>query len=345
MEIETTAGALGVSAEAVQLFRASDALDLHVDSFIWHRVFGYDLDRAHRGGPFGRRFFGQADFRSALDCGLGGATWVITTNPARTSTGRARTFGKNLEALLALIDRASGIRHVRSAEGFRAARARGDHAAFVGVQGGNALDTSIDALDVLADRAVLRVTLVHLTDSRLGASSVPMLRRIEGLTDFGRSYVERLNDLRIGVDLAHISRRGFFDAVEVHDKSQPLFVTHTGLCGVYEHWRNIDDAQLRVVAETGGVVGVMVHAPFLGRRAVRVATVVDHIEHIVNEVGEDHAAIGTDFDGAIRPPQDLPGIWALPRLVQEMLDRGWSEGRIRKILGGNALRAIEALRG
>jgi membrane dipeptidase len=65
----------------------------------------------------------------------------------------------------------------------------------------------------------------------------------------------------------------------------------------------------------------------------------------VYEVGEDHASIGSDYDGAITPPKDLPGIWALPRLVQRMLDRGWSDARIRKILGGNALRAIEALRG
>lgn len=345
MDIETTAHTLGISTEAVQLFGDSGAIDLHIDSFIWHRVFGYDLGRAHRGGPFGRRFFGQADFQTALDCGLGGATWVITTNPARTSSGRARAFEKNLRALRALIDRAPGIRHVRSARELRAARASGEHGAFIGIQGGNALDTSIDALEVLADRAVLRVTLVHLTDSRLGASSAPGIRHVSALTDFGRSYVERLNELRIGVDLAHISRQGFFDAVEVHDKSQPLFVTHTGLCGVYDHWRNITDEQLRAVAETGGIVGVMAHAPFLGRRGVSVQTVVDHIEHIVNEVGEDHASIGTDFDGAIQPPQDLPGIWALPRLVQEMLDRGWSDGRIRRILAGNALRAIEALRG
>jgi membrane dipeptidase len=117
------------------------------------------------------------------------------------------------------------------------------------------------------------------------------------------------------------------------------------LAGVYEHWRNITDEQLRAVADTGGTVGVMLHAPFLGRRGVDVRTVVDHLAHIVDVVGENHASIGSDYDGAIIPPKDLPGIWALPRLVQEMLDRGWSGDRICKILGGNALRVIEALRG
>jgi membrane dipeptidase len=345
MDVTHTAKELGVTEEAVELFRAADAIDLHIESFVWRRVFGYDLNQAHRGGFLGRSFFGHADFPTAREIGLGGATWVISTNPARSSRGRRRVFEQNLGALTTLLDEAPGVVHVRTAAEFRAARARGEHAAFIGVQGGNALDDGIDALDVLADQSVLRVTLLHLTSSRLGSTSAPGLRRTAGLTDFGKAYVERLNELRVGVDLAHVSRPGFFDALEAHDKTQPLFVTHTGLAGVYEHWRNITDEQVRAVADTGGTVGVMMHAMYLGRRGVDVSTVVDHLEHIVRTVGEDHASIGTDYDGFIIPPKDLPGIWAFPRLVQEMLDRGWGDARIRKILSGNALRAIEALRG
>ena len=345
MDVTQTARELGVTDEAVELFRSSDAIDLHIESFVWRRIFGYDLNRPHRGGLFGRSFFGHADFPTAHEIGLGGATWVISTNPLRSARGRRETFDKNLLELRSMLDDAPGIAHVRTAAEFRAARAGGEHGAFIGIQGGNALDESLDALESIADGSVLRVTLMHLTSSRLGASSAPGSSRTAGLTDFGKAYVERLNELRVGVDLAHISRPGFFDAVEVHDKSQPLFVTHTGLAGVYDHWRNITDEQLRLVADTGGAVGVMMHAPYLGRGGVTVTTLVDHLEHVVDTVGEDHASIGTDYDGFIIPPKDLPGIWAFPRLVQEMLDRGWSEPRIRKVLGGNALRVIEALRG
>ncbi|MFW2386701.1 MAG: dipeptidase [Polyangiales bacterium] len=344
MEGQSVAEELGVSEEAVALFRSADAIDLHIESFVWRRIFGYDLNREHRGGIFGRSFFGHADFPTAREIGLGGATWVISTNPARTSRGRRRVFERNLAELRTLLRDAPGIEHVRTAAEFRAARARGNHAAFIGIQGGNALDDGIEALDVLADGSVLRVTLLHLTSSRLGATSAPGGSRSAGLSDFGKAYVERLNEMRVGVDLAHVSRPGFFDAADVHDPTQPLFVTHTGLAGVYEHWRNITDEQLRIVADTGGTVGVIMHAAFLGRRRVTVGTVVDHLEHIVNSVGEEHASIGSDYDGFIIPPKDLPGIWAFPRLVQEMLDRGWSDVRIRKILGGNALRVIEALR-
>jgi len=344
MDAIRTATELGVTEDAVELFRSSDAIDLHLDSFIWKRVFGYDLHREHRGGPFGRSFFGHADFPTVRESRLGGATWSITTNPVRSARGRRRAFEQNLRVLRAALGDAAAITHVRTATEFRIARAAGDHAAFIGIQGGNALDESLDALELIADGSVLRVTLVHLTSSRLGASSAPGSARDAGLTDFGRAYVERLNEMRVGVDLAHISRKGFFDAVEVHDKTQPLLVTHTGLAGVYEHWRNLTDSQLRAVADTSGTVGVMLHASYLGRRGVTVGTVVDHLAHIVNTVGDDHASIGSDYDGAIIPPKDLPGLWALPRVVQEMLDRGWSDQRVRKILGGNALRVIEALR-
>lgn len=345
MEVTDHAQELGVTTEAVELFRGADAIDLHIESFIWHRVFGYDLNRAHRGGFFGRSFFGHADFPTAREVGLGGGAWFITTNPLRSARGRRLAFERNLQELRSLLEAAPGITHVRTVQEFRAARAAGDHAAFIGIQGGNALDENIDALDVIADGSVAFVTPIHLTSSRLGASSAPGSSRSAGLTDLGRAYIERLNDLRVGVDLAHVSRPGFFDAAEVHDKTQPLSVTHTGLAGVYEHWRNITDEQLRVVADTGGTVGVMLQAAFLGRRAVTVQTMVDHLAHIVDTVGEDYASIGTDFDGAITPPKDLPGLWALPRVVQEMLERGWSDVRIRKILSGNALRVIEALRG
>ena len=109
MDAATTASELGVTTEAVELFRSSDAIDLHLESFIWHRIFGYDLNRAHRGGLFGRSFFGHADFPTARDCGLGGATWVITTNPARSARGRRRAFEHNLRALRALLEERCGV--------------------------------------------------------------------------------------------------------------------------------------------------------------------------------------------------------------------------------------------
>ena len=116
---------------------------------------------------------------------------------------------------------------------------------------------------------------------------------------------------------------------------------------MHPHWRNVDDDQLRAIAETGGTVGVMYQSSFLGDAwwGGRSDAVVRHLEHIVDTIGEDHASLGSDWDGAIVPPRDLRSPLELPRLVEKMLLRGFGPERITKILGGNFLRVVGALRG
>jgi len=340
---------LGISAEAVELYLASDVIDLHIDSFIWSRIFGYDLRRRHGRGLLGARFYSQVDLPRVREARMTGAIWVITTNPLRCASKRPEILAANLGRLRAILESvAEEVEIVRSAAQYRRAREAGKHAAFIGIQGGNALDRDLDALDLIPDDLVLRITLVHLSSSRLGVTSAPgVSRRDEGLSPFGRDFVRRLNEKRIFVDLAHINRRGFFDAAEVHDPSQPLIVTHTGVRGVHPHWRNLDDEQLRAVAATGGTIGVMYHSSFLGDSywGGSSETILRHLSHIVATVGEDHASLGSDWDGAIIPPRDMPTPLELPRLIDGMLRRGWQAERIGKILGGNFLRCVAALRG
>ena len=136
------------------------------------------------------------------------------------------------------------------------------------------------------------------------------------------------------MDLAHVDRPGFWDAVEVHDRTQPLIVTHTGVCGVTPHWRNLDDEQIRAVADTGGVVGVLFAGQYLRRRGGPRdgVMVLEHLEHIAKVAGDEAMALGSDFDGFITPPKDIrDGFAAYYRLVQGMLERGWSEERIRRM--------------
>jgi membrane dipeptidase len=343
------AAELGISREAVELHLGSDVIDLHVDSFIWTRVFGYDLTRCHGKGLFRGAFYSQVDFPRILEAGVSGATWVITTNPLRSAEGRARTFVKNLARLRAIFESVSEqFSLVRTAAEYDTARAAGKHAAFVGIQGGNALDRDLAALDLIEDDLVLRITIVHLSSSSLGITSSPLKTGSDfGLTDHGRDYVRRLNEKKIFVDLAHASKRAFWDAVEVHDKSQPLLVTHTGISAVHEHWRNLDDAQIRAIAESGGTIGIMYQSSFLGDPVFsgRADSIIRHAEHVIRSVGEDHVSLGSDFDGAITPPVDLRSCLELPRLTQHMLERGWSPERIQKLLGKNFLRVVRTLRG
>jgi len=341
--MQRTEGEIG---EARARIRHAGLFDLHIDTYIWSRILRYDLLRRHGRSVLGRRFLWHTDLPRAIESDVSGGIWSVTTNPFRPAAQRRDACVRNVAHLHSVLQRAPGVRPVRTVAEYRAARAAGDHGAFVGLQGGNALTSSPDDLGLLDDGDVVRITLVHLTNSRIGGTSAPLRRpgAPRGLTGIGRDYLRSCQERRILVDLAHISPDGFADAVTVSDPDLPLAVTHTGVDGVYDHWRNLADDQIRAIAATGGCVGVMLNEAFLGRPTT-VRTVADHLDHLVRVGGEDVPAIGTDYDGMVTPPADLAGYAGFPLLVAELTRRGWSDDRVAKALSGNALRTLEAVRG
>lgn len=330
------------------MIRESDCIDLHVESFLWTRIFGYDLSRRHGRGLLGARLYSQVDFPRLREAGMSGAVWSIVTNPFRRRRRRPDVFWRNLARLREIIQaQGETLALVSSHQEYVAARAAGKVGCWLAIQGGNALDRDLEDLARIPDNCVSRITLVHMLRSTLGSSSSPWAGKDRGLTDLGREYVQRCNQQRILVDLAHISRRGFFDAVQVHHKALPLAVTHTGVDGVHPSWRNLDDEQIRAVAATGGVVGIIFHSLYLDGsllRGCRAECIVDHMAHVIKVAGEDHVALGSDWDGFIVTPRDMKTVLELPVLVQAMLQRGWSGERVKKILGGNYLRMMRELR-
>lgn len=354
---------LRVSRAAIDLFAACQVIDLHVESFVWSRVFGYDLAAWHRRGLPHRWWWGQVDLPRARAVGLAGAVMSIATNPLRSRAGRRATLWRNLARLRRALA-VDGVEVVADAAGYSRARAAGRLACFIAVQGGNAVgpeDIGTPELDVVS-----RITLVHLTRSTLGSTSAPGGRgralwgdvgasrparrgrggTPTGLTVEGRRFVEAMHDRGILLDLAHAAPTTFWQALEVNGAGRPVIVSHTGVQACRPSWRNIDDDQIRAVAARGGVVGIMFHRGFLARPGWRATTadVLRHIDHVINVGGEDAVAIGSDFDGLIVPPRDLATVLELPRLVQHMLDRGYGPERVRKVLGTNYLRVLEAVR-
>ncbi len=338
----------GLRRAARELLGASEVIDLHIDTMIPARLYGYDPTVAHGPGIWRGRLFGHLDLPRIQEGGLTGAMWSITTQPFRSASSRWRRFLENVKRLERLAQGSSGALAIaRDAQEYRAARSAGAHVILPAVQGGNSLEGAPDGVASIPHDFITRVTLVHLTDSCYGTTSSPLRwGRDRGLAQRGQELVEQLNAHRVFVDLAHISRPAFWKAVEAHDASLPLIVTHTGVCGVRDHWRNLDDDQLRAVAESGGVIGVMFHQGFLARRGgPRDADMVlEHMEHIIATVGEAHVAIGTDYDGFITPPADLRDGLGYLTLVERMLDRGWDPAVIRGALGENALASLALLR-
>lgn len=335
---------LRISFEAASLFYDSDVVDLHVDSFIWSRLFGYDIGKYHSAGLAPGHFFRQVDLPRLARVGIGGATWVITTNPWRSAESRRTTLARNVARLGRHLRESGQARVVGTASEYAAARRDGLHAAFVGIQGGNALGPPY-AIDSALAKVLLRVTLVHLTNSALGTTSNPLKLPERPKVDT-EELVAELNRHRIFVDLAHISRRDFDRVLSFHSRDLPPIVTHTGVCGARDHWRNLTDQQLRAIADRGGIVGIMYHSLYL-RRAPRRATTADvvrHVKHALDVCGADAVCLGSDWDGLITTPRDMPTCLELPRLVEAMLRAGIGADVVRKVLGENFLRLLARVR-
>lgn len=322
-----------------------EIVDAHVESFLWSRLTRYELTVGHGRGLLGGRYYSQADLPRMREAGLAGAVMSVATNPFRKVRHRTGVLVANLDRLRRALEADPEVAVVAGHAGYRAARAGGKLACFVAVQGANAWSSPDD---VARTPEVSRATLVHLTDSPLGATSSPLgrSRGRAGLTPLGREYVAALNAGRVLVDLAHVSRSGFWDALDAHDPNLAPIVSHTGVCGVRPSWRNLGDDQIRAVADRGGVVGVMFHRGFLGRPPWRVTAeaVVAHLAHLIAVGGEGVAAIGSDYDGLIVPPADLRTVSELPALVEKLLAAGFSEDRTARILGANYLRVVESVR-
>jgi membrane dipeptidase len=166
------------------------------------------------------------------------------------------------------------------------------------------------------------------------------------LTKDGAAFVEAMREQRIVLDLAHASPATFWDAVAVHGRDVPLIVSHTGVMAVHRSGRNVDDDQIRAVAERDGVVGVMVHRGFLTSpsRNARAEHVARHIAHVVKVGGTSCAALGTDYDGFIIPPPDLRTVSQLGNLMPALADAGLTAWQVEQVLGANSLRVMGALR-
>lgn len=313
-------------------------IDLHADTpKLMHRL-GYDLFIRHE-RPMPRRinYVGHVDLPRLREGGVAAQIFGLWTVPY-PQRGCALSVHSQLDAL----DRAASARPdeiiwARTDGDIRAAQARGQVACLAGIEGGQALEGNLDHIAEFAARGVRYIGLLHFSANQLGVPAYGRgANRDQGLTALGKDCIREMNRCGVVVDLAHINRKGFFDALDI--TRAPVMVSHTGVLGVHEHWRNIDDEQLRRVAHSGGCVGVIFAKRFLGGRSIE--AVVDHLLHIIDVAGEDVPALGSDFDGFVVPPSGLEDVSMMPNLTAALAARGLGKSTLEKILGGNALRVL-----
>lgn len=158
-----------------------------------------------------------------------------------------------------------------------------------------------------------------------------------GLTPAGKDLVRECNKLRIMLDLSHLNEAGFNDIAAISDA--PLVASHSGVHAISASSRNLTDRQLRMIAETGGLVGLNFASGFLrpdGRRlpVEGFDIILRHLDHLLGILGEHGVALGSDFDGALMP-QEIEDAASLPRLIQAMLAHGYDRKLVERIACGN----------
>lgn len=314
------------------------AIDLHADTLMWSRWIGYDIHRAHEPPlPFAA-LGGHVDLPRMREGGMGAQFFSLVSLPlADRPRGMARTVHEQIDALeRQMAFRPDAIRLVRKADEIERCDAEGAIAALLGIEGAHALEGSLDNVTTFARRGVRYIGVVHFSANEAGYPAYGRGRRDAGLTPWGFELVERCEHEGVLVDLAHLNKRGFLDACAVAQK--PPICSHTGVLGAYEHWRNIDDEQLRAIAKKGGVVGAIFCPRYVGGDGLE--PVVAHLKHIIDVVGEDAPALGSDWDGFIVPTSPLKDPRGLPLLTDALLAAGISRTAIGKILRDNVMRVL-----
>ncbi len=253
-----------------------------------------------------------------------------------------------MASLLFRIERESGgrVRVCRTAGDIERCLADDVLAAVLHIEGAEAIDANFEVLDVLHAAGLRSLGPVWSRPNAFG-HGVPFRCPSSpdtgpGLTDLGKALIGACNRLRILIDLSHLNERGFWDVAAI--STAPLVATHSNAHAISPHSRNLTDAQLAAIGQSGGLAGVNFAASFLrpdGRqdKDTPAELIVQHIAHMLEHAGEDSVGFGSDFDGALIPA-DLGNAAGLQSLVAAMRARGFGEPLIEKVCFRNWLRVL-----
>jgi membrane dipeptidase len=223
------------------------------------------------------------------------------------------------------------------------------------VEGAHSLDGDLDNLPKLFDRGVAYLTLAHFYENEAVHPVFPYPESVQigkcfrggrnpalGLKKFGEEVIEEMVRLGMILDITHCTppaRKCIYDIV---GNELPIIASHIGAYEINPSPYNLKDWELKKIADTGGVVGVIFMNYWLMPHETKrgLNFIARTIKHFVDVVGIDHVGIGSDFDGFTDPPDDLKDASELPKLTQRLLAEGYNTGEIEKIMGANALRVL-----
>lgn len=341
-----------VSESAKNLFQSLEFVgDLHCDALLWKRNL---LKKNNRG---------QVDIPRMLEGNLALQAFTIVTKSPKgqnmdQNTGETDNItslviaqGRQMDSWFSLFERAIDqceALHLfaeKSDGKFRVIHNRKEFQEFLnerntnrqlacgylGVEGGHCLEGKLENVDKLWSAGVRMMGPTHFFDNELGGSAHGVSH--EGLTDFGKDVIKRMNELGMIIDVAHSSEAIIDDVLAMTTK--PILTSHTGVKGTLNSKRNLSDKHIKAIAKTGGLIGVAFFPEAIGDASPK--TIVNTMKYVKDLVGYEYVALGSDFDGSVTTYFDCTGF---PLLVDEMLKQGFTEQEIRGIMGENLKRFL-----
>jgi microsomal dipeptidase-like Zn-dependent dipeptidase len=340
-----------VSERARELHETLRVVDLHADSLLFGRDLLRRSTRGHVDVP--RMIEGRVALQVLSMAVKTPSRLNYDANDDRTDSvlplAIARrwppaSWGRLLPRVEYLVGRARDL-EARSGSAFRVITTRAgfeaylvEHAAnpsttagLLSIEGAHALEGDPANVDVVADLGVRMISPAHFFDTDFGGSAHGVARY--GLTAAGRDMVARMERRGVILDVAHGSPRTIDDALAI--STRPVVASHTGVRGIADNVRNLSDEQLAGIAATGGLVGIGFWEFASG--GPDAAAIARSIGYVVERIGAEHVALGSDWDGAVRVPFDAANV---DRLTEALLDAGLDEAAIRGVMGENALQVI-----
>jgi len=320
-----------------------------LDSFSRGRDGHIDLPRAKKGG-FAGGFFALFAPSDDLDEGSFEAMLAPAYDlplPAPVAHSRALAVIMEKAAMLLALERRGALTICTDTAQMRRCFETGRMAAIMHIEGAEAIDAELNALEVLHAAGLRSLGPVWSRPTIFG-HGVPFRFPSTpdtgpGLTDAGKRLVRRCNALGIMLDLSHLNEAGFWDVARISDA--PLVATHSNAHAICPHARNLTDAQLDAIAESDGMVGLNFAAAFLREDGqmnpdVPLETLLRHLDHLIGRLGEDRVGFGSDFDGAV-VPADIGDVAGLPALGKAMAAHGYDDKLLKKLGHENWLRVLE----
>ena len=327
------------------------------------------LTREDHDGLAGGRPDGHLDIPKLRAGGIRGAIFAVFTS---SEGGREEPLARNdgvLEFELApevehpaaaaaaaaaagrlfALERDGHLRVARTIEDLDAARAAdGPPAAVLHIEGAEAIDPQLEALDFWY-AAGLRSLGPVWSRSNVFGHGVPFIFPSSpdtgpGLTEAGRALVRRCADLGILVDLSHLNERGFWDVAAL--APGPLVASHSGAHALCQASRNLTDRQLDEIGATGGLVGIVFACPFLREdfkedADTPIELIARHARYVADRIGIEHVGLGSDFDGAPIPAA-LGDASGMPKVLDALAGAGFSSSEIDAIAWQNWRRVLAA---